>query len=180
MCKARLACAVPFSRDSGNLAHVNHVPTDAMWFTARCRWRCIVSVYFSMLTYDARMTSFFEPFWVVVCWLFLTNKSNLEDCHKKLNNGLSGLIGPETVLREYPERSASQSVVKTFRSRRTSTSEWARRGPCRYPSHTKKQVDIGSSRGTKNRAFHCLWGQNVPHGFHELQGAVQSHPSAHL
>ena len=116
--------------------------------------------------------------WVAMCWLFLTSKSNLEACHMKLRTGLSGLIGPETVLREYPERSASKSVVKTFRSRRTLTSGWARRGQISLPQ--ENQADIRSCRGTQNRPPHCQWGQSVPHGFHELQKAVRSYPSSHL
>jgi len=68
MCaKARLAlhyhCAVPFACNSENLAHVHHVRTYTMRITARCHWRCIVSDYICMLTFDARMTWFFQPFW---------------------------------------------------------------------------------------------------------------------
>ena len=80
---------------------------------------------------------------MLMCWQFLTSRSNLEARHMKLLTGLSGPMGPRTVLREYPESSASKSVVSTFRSRRTLTSGWGRKGPWRCPSH--KRVCAGVS-----------------------------------
>jgi len=75
---------------------------------------------------------------------------------------MSGLIVPETVLREYPERSTSQSVVKTFCSQRTLTSGWARRGLCRYPSHKKNRYIYGVVEAHKIGPFTAS-GANMCH-----------------